>query len=975
MMKIFESEKKRSKRETGTVSGKRLVIRKRGMSMLLILSMLFNLTGIPAVNVWADEPAEKNIELNVVTDGPIETDGTEGSITSSEAEDELTDTTAIFGFSMEQSEAEQDTQKLEGTSSLIYEGPSYTVTMRYGTDAEIPEGTVLSVREIRENAPAKADQEAYQSYLSQAKEAVAGDSSTVTGGRFFDMTLRKKNEAGEWDTLEPAAPVDVRIEFKKAVELDSNATVKAIHLPEGKENTVLDAQVNMDADAEASMIENEAEAASYADTENTINTTDISVSNTVTAAGDAKAAPAESASAVPVQIDSVSFTAESFSVYGVIYTVDFWYGEYSYSIEGESSIMLSELLKILGITDVTVADIENVVFSDESLVKVEKVTGPEQVAEGAEYVEGDWKFTSLAPFQTEETLTISLKNGQEIIVRVTDAYIDVNPGTDLTHFAKDMDISTIILEDLKAITPEVTLSSGLGIDAQKRIFWEGTVAKKKKKELTGESAVLIYTGAASTSDGTICDVIITFSDITLFGDIRQDITDAQFVFARSKYTASGTYNNQHLSNGLPAVLVSLVNGGANDRFGVQEQVTVSVVKTGTTEKVNGTFPVTIWDLNVNREGLNASSYRNIVEEADHYSFSEAVLVPNAHDAYYLGGPNMRLKVSSDGLAIMPIQSGGNNSYETGIAAVATGGSFSFTAINGGPNTEYYLMPRDGITADITSFSGYGGSIATATSGLLDDINPANAKYLDGGKVDSPRKYDVPAGKSVTYKMAPEDGYQLNKVYVDNREVDVSDLSGLEGGAYAYTFNSVGTTHKISVSWKKTAQNAVLTVAAVTTGEMGDIKKKFEYVFEVGESETYQYKLFADGDPTGQAGELTESNRTFALAHNEKIEITVPINKKITVSGNPANYTRSVAVTKTSDGQALTDYEVKKDGEIVKGASFTLTGDTTLTITNALGRVAPTGFSTVTRPFAMAALLLLAALSGAMMFIHWKRDED
>ncbi|KIR03179.1 hypothetical protein P261_01994 [Lachnospiraceae bacterium TWA4] len=43
--------------------------------------------------------------------------------------------------------------------------------------------------------------------------------------------------------------------------------------------------------------------------------------------------------------DQVTFKADEFSTYVLVYTVDFSYGEYEYSIKGESSIMLSQLLK------------------------------------------------------------------------------------------------------------------------------------------------------------------------------------------------------------------------------------------------------------------------------------------------------------------------------------------------------------------------------------------------------------------------------------------------------------------------------------------------------------------------------------------------------------------------------------------------------------------------------------------------------
>ncbi len=110
--------------------------------------------------------------------------------------------------------------------------------------------------------------------------------------------------------------------------------------------------------------------------------------------------------------DEVIFDADSFSSYVIVYTVDFHYGTYDYSIEGESSIRLSELLDVLKIyredgSLLQTEDVAEVTFSDDSLISVN-------------YENGDWVLRSLAPFQTEETLKLTLKSGDEVVIDVTD---------------------------------------------------------------------------------------------------------------------------------------------------------------------------------------------------------------------------------------------------------------------------------------------------------------------------------------------------------------------------------------------------------------------------------------------------------------------------------------------------------------------------------------------------------------------------
>ena len=123
--------------------------------------------------------------------------------------------------------------------------------------------------------------------------------------------------------------------------------------------------------------------------------------------------------------NAVSFESDSFSVYAIVYTVDFEYSVngkmYQFSLHGGEKITLSDLVEVLGIIDDTnngekatfnsvdsflkeVADVE---FSDESLVKVTPV-------------EGDWELESLKPFSTDETLTVTMIDGQQFIVQVTD---------------------------------------------------------------------------------------------------------------------------------------------------------------------------------------------------------------------------------------------------------------------------------------------------------------------------------------------------------------------------------------------------------------------------------------------------------------------------------------------------------------------------------------------------------------------------
>ena len=120
----------------------------------------------------------------------------------------------------------------------------------------------------------------------------------------------------------------------------------------------------------------------------------------------------------------ISFTADGFSVYGFIYTVDFDYTDeeghtYTWKLNGGSAMLLSELFERLNI-EVNLTN-SAARFSDdmpEGLVELVPVTADGLVV--------DWQITSRAPFSTEHQLIVTLADGTEIIIGVTDqTYTDL----------------------------------------------------------------------------------------------------------------------------------------------------------------------------------------------------------------------------------------------------------------------------------------------------------------------------------------------------------------------------------------------------------------------------------------------------------------------------------------------------------------------------------------------------------------------
>ncbi len=279
--------------------------------------------------------------------------------------------------------------------TLEADGNGYHITMTGGAKACIPQDAKLSVREIRENT------RDYDGYVSDAEKQLEVEEGAVSYARFFDITIV---DARGWE-IQPKEAVDVKIvldDLQDNIDENAEAAPQVVHFGEDENETV------------------EAEQTG----------------------------------------DEVSFAAEGFSVYGVVYTVDFHWEVngrmFEFSIPGGGFVSFYNLLEVLNIVEndpdtetdeiqELVDGIENIDFSSPELVSVSKITEDttvgaikerlrleceysaelteEQIAEinAQEAKAGDWALISLKAFDTEESLAVTMKNGDTWTVRVTDA--------------------------------------------------------------------------------------------------------------------------------------------------------------------------------------------------------------------------------------------------------------------------------------------------------------------------------------------------------------------------------------------------------------------------------------------------------------------------------------------------------------------------------------------------------------------------
>ncbi len=281
--------------------------------------------------------------------------------------------------------------------TLVYEDAAVKVTATLTDPASLPEGVELVVTPVTAQTPAY-DYGAYMDALNAASGAGTGVTHDEQNTLLYDVAFLTTDEDGKLIEVEPDdGSVTVNFEFKRGqltdgLEATDASGVTVTHLP------LADGIVD--------------EAGT------TARARDI-------AASDISVEPIDA----QVTGDAATMVVDAFSIYAFSYTVDFTYDGYTYSIAGESEILLSELFAILGI-DVSAADVASVEFTDESLVRVEKA-------------DEDWRLVSLRPFLSEEVLTATLKNGNKYVINVTDA-----PAThDLADYLYDATIDAPIGED------------------------------------------------------------------------------------------------------------------------------------------------------------------------------------------------------------------------------------------------------------------------------------------------------------------------------------------------------------------------------------------------------------------------------------------------------------------------------------------------------------------------------------------------
>ncbi len=372
---------------------------------------------LPAITLDQEE-AERQGGIDVTTEQ-------EADVTTEDSEVPEDSEAAVDS---EDSEGPVATEDAAPADAITFEGKGFKVQADCA-DADLPGGTEIVAEEI-----GKKDKD-YDTLYADALAALQQDSrnniTDLAFAKFYDISLLSDGES-----IEPDNPVNVTISYDKALKVSDADNLRIVHFAVDEETGETTVEV-LDPEQVSAEIKND-------------------------------------------KMTAATFEAASFSVYAVVYTVDFSYeinGKvYSFTMDGEDSVSLRALIEALHVYEKTadevdasvtsedltdkeaelegaesnqalnefMSNIASVEFSNPELlavceVKTDTTLGelniengivqkytltasePELKKHNAKlFKAGDWALISLNPFDTEECLIIGLTTGEEFTIKVTD---------------------------------------------------------------------------------------------------------------------------------------------------------------------------------------------------------------------------------------------------------------------------------------------------------------------------------------------------------------------------------------------------------------------------------------------------------------------------------------------------------------------------------------------------------------------------
>ena len=199
---------------------------------------IFENTEEPAPEETAEEPEEAVAEDSGSESGSQEAEAAQAEAVAEENTSEGNTSEVAPADDSEQTEVltteeaiaavtgqtAEDIKLITEDTQLTYDGSDYVVYADFGESAKLPEGVQLQVKEITK----ESDPEAYEMYYQKALSEMQGkydENTTLSFAKFYDIAF-----VYEGVEIEPSGNVNVRIEYKQAVEIEKTTTVKKLRL-------------------------------------------------------------------------------------------------------------------------------------------------------------------------------------------------------------------------------------------------------------------------------------------------------------------------------------------------------------------------------------------------------------------------------------------------------------------------------------------------------------------------------------------------------------------------------------------------------------------------------------------------------------------------------------------------------------------------------------------------------------------------
>lgn len=127
-------------------------------------------------------------------------------------------------------------------TKLVFNDPEdeYVVTAEFGESAKLPEGVQLKVKEITKESDPEAYAVYYEKALAEIKDKY-DENTELSFAKFYDIAF-----VYEGVEVEPSAKVNVKIEYKKAVDVKTDENIDTIHFDKNNDEKpeVIDSEID-----------------------------------------------------------------------------------------------------------------------------------------------------------------------------------------------------------------------------------------------------------------------------------------------------------------------------------------------------------------------------------------------------------------------------------------------------------------------------------------------------------------------------------------------------------------------------------------------------------------------------------------------------------------------------------------------------------------------------------------------------------